>query len=204
MSSNDKGKGIVTAFKVVYNTYDSVQKLMSYLQSSAEEKGDYVCCTDKFLRWNSDKHIHGWAYNSFILLFQNEQDGELENEWYDGAVYVFEVDLSGDEHEEAVVNIARFDYTDIGSWSNAQPSPSNHWQFNHPLHNVDDMIEYEVDNGLNYVGKIKTEGKSKTYRGFQRVSGYYVPLMDITAENAYEVVFGGFDKLRKGTDSNSK
>ena len=191
MSSNDTGRNVVNAFKVVYKTYENVQKLISYLQGQAIEMGKYICFSDKFLRWSSDRDIYGWAYSSFILVFQNTNDKELENGWREGSVYALEIDLHTNDY--AKINITKFDYADMSSWTKGL-SPSAHWVFCHPLYEERQVIDYKYD-GAQYEGKIKNEGKSSQYWGLQRVVGFSVPLTDITADNAYDKIFGGFDVL---------
>jgi len=195
MSSNEKGKNIVNAFKVVYETYENIQKLMSYLKSQAEERKEYVCCSDKFLRWRSDSESSGWLYGSITNVFQNAQDDELENTWRDGPLYVYE--LNFDSYDEAMVNIVRFDYEGIDKWSSNSLSPGDHWIFWWPLYDPNNNImDYEED-GNEYHGTILSETMSKRYRGLKRIEGFSVPLVDITAENAYDTFFGGFGRLEK-------
>ena len=191
MSSNNTGKNIVKAFKIVYNTYENVNKLMSYLQNQARERKKYNPCSDRFLRWNSDQNTNAWAYSSFILVFQDTNDIEMKNGWYDGPLYVLEINFF--EYEEATVNIARFDFFNI---NNLEPrlSPSHHWVFYDPLYGSENIIDYTGDE-KNYDGTIKNETISKRYWGLQRVVGFSLPLTDINAENAYDKVFGGFDSL---------
>ena len=195
MSSNSTGKNIGKAFEVVYKTYENVQKLLSFLKSQSEEKGEYVCCSEKILCWSSDQSIWGWAYHSFILVFQNAKNTELENGWRDGSLYIAEINLVQDD--EPLFNIARFDYADVENWSSDPITKGNHWIFNHPLHDTGKLVSYNVsEDGYDYDGIVVNEEKAdKTYWGIRRVVGTSFPLTDITAENAYEKVFGGFDEL---------
>ena len=193
MSSNSIGKNIANAFKVVYSTYENVQKLISYLQNQAAENSGYVSCSDKFLRWNSDKNIEAWAYHSFILLFQSKSDAELKNGWRDGPLYVIDINLY--DFGEATVQTARFDYGDVNSLPNAV-SPGDHWRFDDLLTHYDEgFIEYKEEN-KKYTGEIKDiEKADRRYWGLRRVKGQYFPLSDITVENVCEKIFGVFDKL---------
>jgi hypothetical protein len=193
MSSNDKGKNIVNAFKVVYETYANVQKLMSYLKSQAEERKEYVCCSDRFLRWRSDGDSSGWLYGSITNVFQNAQDDELENTWRDGPLYVYELNFG--DYDEAMVNIVRFDYEGIENWNGSSLSPGDHWIFWWPLYDPKGNIMDHEQNGNEYRGSVKSDEMSKRYRGIKSMKGFSVPLVEITAENACDTIFGGFSRL---------
>ena len=73
MNSNEN---IRNAFKVVYKTYENIDKLIKYCKTICEDNG-YVVCSNKFLRWKSDNNFYGWAINNFILLFQDKEDIEI-------------------------------------------------------------------------------------------------------------------------------
>ena len=53
MATTDLGKNIHNAFSVVFNTYQSIEKLMCACQSD-EVKQKYYLPTEKFLRYSSD------------------------------------------------------------------------------------------------------------------------------------------------------
>jgi len=195
MGSNSINKNIANALKVIYATYENVRKLIDHLYILASENSDYVSCTDKFLRWNKDKNIYSWADHSFILIFQSEKDVELDSGWRDGPLYV--VDISLCDNDEASVYVARYDYSDVNMLPD-RISSSNHHLLHNPLSHVDpedDFIKYTYD-GASYDGKvIDIAIADKTYWGLRRIVGYLFPLTEITSENAYEKVFGEFDKL---------
>jgi len=195
MTSISKGENIVNAFKVVIETYENVDKLMSYLKSQAVEKKEFICHTDKFLRWRTDNAPDGWLYTDFILVFQDMNDKKLRKRWRDGPLYVFNVDfMTGDK--EPIVYIARYDYEKISEWKWDVISPADHGFFADPLIDSSGIMEYEYTNGgEEYVGKIKNKNNPK-YKGLKSIQGIEVPLMDIDGqEKAYEIVFGGFKKL---------
>ena len=194
MNSNNTSKNIANAFSVVMETYDSVQKLISFLLTQAKEREEYISCSERFLRWKSDQNIYGWAIRSFILVFQSTSDPELDNEWRDGPLYVLEIILQNDDYEEPVVLLARYDYSDLCKWSSGGLSPGNYTTFWEPLHNWGGCMDY-TGNDIIYDGVLSDKTKEDKYWGIQRIRGTTIPLVDITPENACEKVFGGFDKL---------
>ena len=198
MNSNETGKNIANAFNVIYKTYENVIKLISFLKSQAELENTYTkCFSSDFLRYRSDPDIYGWASSSIILAFQSMEDAEYENSlWREGPIYVMEIDLCGKDND-AVLHIARFDY-DSALFKKDNPllSYGDHWFFNEPL--IDfrgKVIDYKIDDGKSFYGVIRKDAATKRYWGLQSVRGVTVPLVDVTSENAYDIVFGGFDKL---------
>lgn len=61
---------IRSAFHVVHQTYENLNKLMEYCKTIAPEQSNYICAVDKFLRYKSDTNVSGWYIQNFILLFQ--------------------------------------------------------------------------------------------------------------------------------------
>jgi hypothetical protein len=187
------GENIREAFDIVAKTYENVNKLMEYCRAKASEKGEFVLSTPKFLRWKSDVDVGGWLISSFILLFQNAKDQLLESNWRNGSVYVLEINLYEPQHITApIVNIAKFEYVDIESWSEGC-STSDHWVLYHPLYG--ENVEFEQD-GANYTGYVvNKDDADKRFWGLRKITGIEVPLTEITNENAYETIFGGFRSL---------
>ena len=198
MSSNNIDTNIANAFGVIYATYENVEKLISYLQNLALEQSSYVSCTDKeYLRWNSEwKNTFSWANHSFILVFQHEGDVELESGRRDGPLFVIDIDLY--DYGEAKIEIAKLEYIDVNNLP-SRFSTSDHWRLHNPLaHYDDDFIEYTeyLEEDAPYEGKVNDLANAdKDYWGLRRVVGFSFPLSEITSENAYEKVFGGFDQL---------
>ena len=183
------GENIHNAFIVVAQTYENVNKLMDYCRAAASENGEFVLATPKFLRRRSDGDVSGWYISSFILLFQDAKDRLLENGWYDGPVYVLEINLS-DFYEVPTVNIAKYEYADIQSWPEAR-SPADHWIFYDPLY----RLKFEEEDAIYSAGVDSTGGLTRQYRGLREIIGKGIPLTNITNENAYETIFGGFRSL---------
>ena len=186
------GKNIRDAFDVVRQTYDNVNKLMDYCKAAASQNGEFVLATPKFLRYKSDMYVSGWYVSSFILLFQDAKDRPLENSWRDGPVYVLEINLfQPGVYDVPTVNIAKYEYADIQSWSGAC-SPADHWIFSDPLYS----LEFEQEDAIYSANVVDIENIGRRYWGLRRIIGIDTPLTEITNENAYETIFGGFRSLR--------
>ena len=182
---------IFNAFEVVNKTHENVDKLINYCKNIITEKDEYVLSSPRFLRWKSDGSYWAWNTNSFILLFQDADDNELENEWRDGPVYILEINLYNPlVYDKPMVVVAKFEYDDIATWSKGC-SPANHFIFYQPLYNFD----YEELEGDFLVTEIDEESKQR-YWGLNRVVCFEVPLTEITGQNAYDIIMGGFDKLK--------
>jgi hypothetical protein len=186
------GKNIAAAFTVVRKTHESIYNLFSYLQSETVKRGEFEMMhpLNKFLRWNSDGDCRTWAYDDFMLLFQNKNDAVLENDWRDGPLYVFEINLRN--YDEPQVTVSRFDYENMGEWYQGS-SPSHHGGYYDPLYK-EGVVNFDVDNETFFSGTAVPD-KANQYWGLKRVKGYYIPLTHLTAENAYEKVIGGFKSL---------
>ena len=72
MSSNNTGKNVANAFKVVSETCENVEKLIAFLNKQAGEKGEYIPCTSRPLRCRS-----GEFNDETILVFQKKQDEKI-------------------------------------------------------------------------------------------------------------------------------
>jgi len=185
------GKNIHDAFEIVADTYENVSKLMSFCMEQSSEKGEFVLSSPKFLRWKSDNETGGWLMKSFILLFQNSKDKLLKSQWRKGPIYVLEINLSPYDYKVPMINIAKFEYDDITSWDKGV-SPADHWRFYQPLY--DDAIAPFSGDDFNYSGFID-DAYSERYWGLKRIVGIGVPLADIKRENAYKIIFDGFQSL---------
>lgn len=184
------GKNIHNAFEVVNKTYENVNKLMTYCSEMAVEEGEYVLVSPKFLRWKSDNNYWAWNIRSFILLFQNAEDQELENEWRQGPIYVMEINLyDPDYYEQPMINIAKFEYKEIAKW-NSGCSPASHYIFYNPLYE----LNYEQDEEGMYRTEVEADYGNR-YWGLQNVIVKEIPLVEINGGNAYEKIFGGFNSL---------
>ena len=104
MNSNEN---IRNAFKVVYKTYENIDKLIKYCKTICEDNG-YVVCSNKFLRWKSDNNFYGWAINNFILLFQDKEDIEIENGFRKGPIYSLEIDFN--QESLPTVYLSKYEY----------------------------------------------------------------------------------------------
>jgi len=187
----NSGENIHNAFEIVAETYENVNKLMSYCQEAAAEKGEFVLSSPKFLRRKSDNEVDGWLVKSFILLFQHSNDKLLKNQWRNGPIYVLEINLNPHDYDKPTANIAKFVYNNVNSWEEGV-SPAHHRIFYDPLYY--DIVEFEGEESA-YSGQVSNEVYSDRYWGLQRIVGIVVPLISIMRENAYETIFGGFRSL---------
>lgn len=191
----NSGENIKNALKVIYQTYDNVQKLMEYTKTIAEEKTDYINSVPKFLRRKSDNATEAWLLNDFILLFQNakNEDCESENGWKNAPVFVMEICLGEKESNNTpLLFLSKFEYFNINEWSEGC-SPANHWAFYYPLRN-EGYMDFQIKDDYKIVIP-KNDKISKTYWGLKRAITKTISLFDITADNLKEKVFDEFDRL---------
>ena len=197
MSSNDSGKNIHNAFAVVYETYKSVEKLISKCQNELDVS-KYYMPVKKFLRYNSDRSWEGWIYWSFILLYQRYEDGEImKNKWINGPLYAVEINLDSDTYNEPQIIVAKFDFGDITDWSEGC-SPSNHSIFYNPIHKVK---FFEHKKSVNFEVIVPKEGYEERvateYWGLKKLACCSIPLVDVNKSNYQEKIFGTIEKLSK-------
>ncbi len=191
----NSGENIKNALKVIYKTYENVEKLMEYTKTIAAEKTHYISSVPKFLRRKSDNDTEAWLLNDFILLFQNSksEDCESGNGWKNDSVFVFEICLGEKGSENMpLVFISRFDYFKINEWSEGC-SPANHWAFYYPLRN-EDYMDFDIKGGYK-IATPRNDKSSKTYWGLKKIISKSISLLDITADNLQDKVFGEFDRL---------
>ncbi|OPX91219.1 MAG: hypothetical protein A4E53_00737 [Pelotomaculum sp. PtaB.Bin104] len=187
----------IKAFQTVREAHKNVQEFISRCIALAEEKGEFELApmgkNNTFLRWNSDRDSNAWSYDSFIVVFQRCSDAKLKNGYRNGALYVLELNFANFDIPTA--NVARYDYDNIAkNWSTAPISPGDHWILYQPMYNG--IIEFpEYKSGELYCGVVAEP--LERYWGLKRILGYEVPLSDITADNAYEKIFGVFKELAK-------
>ena len=135
------------------------------------------------------------GYTIAFVIFQRCLDAKLKNGYRNGALYVLELNFEQSYFEVPTANIARYDYHNITkNWSANPISPSDHWIFYHPMYTG--LIEFpEYESGEMYCGELAEP--LERYWGLKRIMGYDVPLSEITADNAYEKIFGTFKELAK-------
>lgn len=185
----------IKAFQIVREAHKNVQEFISRCIALAEEKGEFELApmtgNNTFLRWSSDRDSNAWSYYSFIVVFQRRSDAKLKNGYRNGALYVLELNFA--DFEIPMANVARYDYENtIKNWSTNPISPSDHWILYQPMYNG--LIEFpEYEPGEMYCGEAAEP--LERYWGLKRIWGYEVPLSDITADNAYEKIFGVFKEL---------
>ena len=192
MATTDLGKNIHNAFSVVFNTYQSIEKLMCACQSD-EVKQKYYLPTEKFLRYSSDQYWEGWVYWSFILLYQRYADGNcMENGWIDAPVYAVEINVDAETCEEPKIYIGKYEYKDICSWTPGC-SPANHYIFYDAMHN-DELFKIESAGDIK-VSVPVDEKVSGKYWGLKKVTFKEINLVDINADNYYDEIFGTIESF---------
>lgn len=166
---------------------------MRYCQAIAEKDTDYYPAVSKFLRYKSDNDCDGWMVTDFFLLYQNKHDKKLENGWRNGAIYVMEINL--EEEDIPTVFLSKFEYTDMGSWTSGC-SPANYWAFYWPIR-IDEMdYEKHTDVSVAIPKKSMEQKIAKDYWGLKRVVTVEVPLIELTADNVKDKVFGSFERIK--------
>ena len=196
MATTDLGKNIHNAFSVVFNTYQSIEKLMCACQSN-EVKQKYYLPTEKFLRYSSDQYWEGWVYWSFILLYQRYADGNcMENGWIDAPVYAVEINVDAETCEEPKIYIGKYEYKDICSWIPGC-SPANHYIFYDAMHN-DELFKFKSAGNIT-VSVPVDEKVSEKYWGLKKVIFKEINLVDVNADNYYDEIFGTIESLENNT-----
>lgn len=186
----------VQAFDTVRKSHKKVQQFLSHCIALAKDSGEFELAPmtghNTFLRYSSDRDSDAWSYTSIIVVFQQCQDKKLKNGYRDGPLYVLELNFI-DYDGVPVANIARFDYDNIAeNWSETPISPRDHWVLYDPFYN--EVIEFPIDElGEMYCGE--ADEPIERYWGLKRVTGFGIPLSEITADNVYEKVFGTFKIL---------
>ncbi|MFJ7730741.1 hypothetical protein ACIQXF_02480 [Lysinibacillus sp. NPDC097231] len=184
---------ITNAFAVIHQTYENVQKLMSFVREISEEHG-YECKIDRFLRYKSDVHVDGYYIHDFIVLFQSTDDSILETGWRDGPIYSLEIELfNPTKRDKPMLYASKYTYADIASWTSGSAS-GNHYVFYTPGRN-DHFDTVEENDDVYKITPINEEHADKYYLGLREVRYIGTPLVDITADNIPTILFGGFDKL---------
>lgn len=188
----NSSENIRNAFKVVYKTYENVDKMMKYCKLICEDN-NYVLCSNKFLRWKSDNYFSGWAINNFILIFQNKSDIEYENGLRNGPLYVLEIDFNYDY--SPTVYISKYEYKNLDTWS-GQFSPSDNWRYYWPVRNPDCFDKNQVNEYEVYTPTKNSEAiREKSYLGLEKVIRHSECLVDINSDNISDKIFKRFDSL---------
>lgn len=194
MNINDN---IRNAFEVVRKTYESLDKLMGYLDGEAGKHG-FEPSIERFLRYSSDSNHEGWLYNNMVKLYQSTDDGELlSNGWYDGPIYVVEFSFAGSPK----MKVAKFKF-DNKAWGKGIGSGSVNY-FSYPLIG---LLPGKQNNEFTYHGSGEP---SKDYQAAETKKGFYeaywnleyliyreFDLPEINSENAIDKVFGTFKEMK--------
>ena len=182
MSSNSMGTNIANAFKVVSETCENVNRLLSFLNQWARENDEYIPHTVKPL-----VRLRGDYNDEYVLVFQKKKDKK--------SLYVVDICLWNNEteSEEPKVYISKYEYVKALNLNQYPISKGDFYQFSDPL--CDDVTNFEYEDDF-YSGTVKENIQAEDeYRGLHRVAGFSIPLVNINVDNAEEKVFGGFHLL---------
>lgn len=189
------GENIFNAFHVVNKTHENVEKLIEFCKITATERKEFDLMSPKFLRYKSDSDYRGWNTTQMFLLFQDTQDELLENGWRDGPIYVLEIllyDPNGCfETNEPRLEMAKFEYKNIKSWSSERIGAGEYSYFNDPLYDLD---YEEMEDGI--LAAEMPEEITQKYWGVKRIVCKVSLLVDVDYENAYDMIFGTFKILK--------
>lgn len=186
------GENIKNAFEVVRKTYENLYKLMSYLDSQSIEKG-YEPSIVRFLRYSSDSNYKGWVYNNFIKLYQFKGDGDdLQNKWKDGPIYAIEFSFT--DYPKMIVSKFNFD---IKKWGEGIGSDKVNY-FSNPtnLKMKDEFNHVKLGKNNFYNKSVPLNGVSELYWDLNYVIFKEFNLTDVNIDNANELTFGEFNKMR--------
>jgi len=180
------GENIYNAFDIVVKTQENVNKFIEYCREIATERDEFEPSLKKTLFYKPQDIVLG-----YMVLFQSKKDTLLESGWRDGPLYLLSIQNFGiDVYEVPMVDVAKCEYVDISSWKTGWPQ-SEYWRLYDPLFL---SVEYEEEEDSNfYSGCVVDEQEAdKRFWGLRRISGFTIPLTEITSDNAYEKVFGNF------------
>ncbi|OMD93547.1 hypothetical protein [Paenibacillus odorifer] len=187
--TNELGSNISLAVEVLRETYKNLNLLFSEMDMIGKDLG-FVPLTARFLRWKSDSYEDGWLLTNFIKIYQldgasasNEHVPDLK----EGAVYVVEIELAGDDGYPEIT-LSRFHY-DLSRWER-MPAISDHWLFNHP-YRIENHFDIECVDDI-WRSNVK-EKSSKKYWGFKKAIGKTNPL--VTVNDAESIRVGIFQQL---------
>ena len=182
------GENIYNAFDIVIKTQDNVSKFIEYCHKMTKERDEYEPSLKKALFYKPQDVVLG-----YMMLFQHKKDTLLESGWRDGPIYLLSIYMYVlDVYKEPMVEVAKCEYADISSWIEGW-SQSEFWRLHDPLY-LPGYVEYEMaeDNNF-YTGCVVDEQVAdKRFWGLRKISGFSIPLTEITNDNAYEKVFGNF------------
>lgn len=189
------GENIHNAFAVVFETLQSIEKLMSKCKNELDAE-KYHMPEKRFLRWSSDRSWDGWIYWSFILLFQRKEDGEvMKNGWINAPVYAVEINVDSTTCDTPKIYVAQMDFGDISGWQSGC-SPSDHYLFYDAIHG-NDWYEEEESEGVVTVKPAPgfEEKASRHFWGFRSLRRMEKELVEINQDNYKMMIFGTIEEL---------
>jgi hypothetical protein len=138
-------------------------------------------------------------------VFRKKTDELTKKDPRRGPLYLLVITLYDDTaeedyYDEPVVNLARLDFGAEGlkKFKGDILSPAWSWLFFNFIYNNDFDLEKEKSYG-DYISKSISDSNGEY--GLRRVIGCDLPLMNITKENADEIIFGTFLELSQKPDA---
>jgi hypothetical protein len=193
----NSGKNIHNAFVVVYETYKSVQKLISKCQNEIDDTR-YHIPFNGFLRYSSDVYWGGWIYYSFILLFQRRKDGKvMKNNWINAPIYAVEINLDADTCDEPELIVAKMNFGNLSKWVGS--SKSDHWYYYEPIHKKYDYYNSIMNGEFEKIFPAEEYAKKveDKYAGLQNLVIWRCPLVEVRNDNYQDKIFGTIERLSR-------
>ena len=181
------GENIYNAFDIVINTQENVNKFIEYCRTISTERDEYEPSLKKPLFYKQQDVVLG-----YMILFQSKKDTLLESGWWDGPIYLLNILIYRlDVYEKPMIDVAKCEYADVSTWVEGW-SQSDYWRLFDPLFFGD--VEYEEEEDSNFYSGcvVDEQDADKRFLGLRKISGFTIPLTEITNDNAYEKVFGNF------------
>jgi len=187
----DVGVNINNAFKVVFDTYQNLKKLLDEMDSVAQEAGFFSLLRSSFgfLRWKSDVQSHGWFPTDFIKLYQMVSDPEHPTISDLRLAPVYAVEIAFLQGDRPIVVAARLDYDfDMAGWESL-PRTSDHGNFYWPLVGRESDFT-EIPHPVYTIRQIQNH-KKKFYLGIDKVVLTRKDLVSVDSKDSIaSVIFG--------------
>ena len=184
----NSGKNIMSAFKVVAQTYANVNKMLNELDEIAirNDAENIVEKKPGYVRWRSDVNTQAWYVGSLIKLYQKTEGEQINDSILrDDSIYAMEINFWGHgETEGPQVVLARFNYTDL-VLNGKPPAISDHANFFRPIYQKE-LFTFEK-NGPITTSRPNSDDISKKYGNVSDVVFKTIELTDITSDTIEDI-----------------
>ena len=176
------GKNIMTAFKVVAQTYANVHKMLNELDEIALKNGVENIVEKKpgFVRWRSDVDTQAWYIGSLIKLYQKKEGEQINDSILrNDSIYAIEINFYGHGGKEVPqVVLAKFNYSGLVLNGNP-PAISDHAKFFRPIYESNFTLEQHEEYTIRTP---QNEDISRKYGNLKDVVFKMIELTDITSD----------------------